>query len=138
MAIPITALINLRSKLLYGRPLQLSELAERIASRCGVAARALERMLKMVQVALTDDGHDGMAARPQGIGRVQPAIDRQCRIWARRGPALILVRTLGSRGTYRGAFQNRAGIGPAGTGLKLPWGAERPRDPLDRPLRRAS
>ena len=138
MAHLITALANLGPKLVYGRTIELEELAEWTANRSGLTAEEVERVLKAVRSAMVHYCRGGAAVRLPGVGRIRPTIDRAGHVRVRIVPDPELDRALGNRGAYRGEIQNRANIGLSDAELKLLWDAEHPEDPLDLPLRQAS
>ena len=138
MASLITALMNLGPKLVYGRTIELEELAEWTANRSGLTAEEVERVLKAVRSALVHYCRGGAAVRLPGVGRVRPTMDREGNVRVRIVPDPQLDRALASPGAYRGEILNRANMGLSDAELKLLWDAEHPDDPLDLPLRRAS
>ena len=137
MANLITVLLNIGPKLVYGRTIELEELAEWTANRSGLTAEEVERVLKAVRSALLHYCLGGAAVRLPGIGRIRPSIDRDGRVRIRIVPDLELERAFGQHGAYRGEIQNRANIGLSDAELKLLWDAEHPEDPMELPLRRA-
>ncbi len=138
MANLIMALANLGPKLVYGRTIELEELAEWTANRSGLTSEEVERALKAVRSALIHYCRGGAAVRLPGIGRVRPTVDRDGQVRVRIVADSELDRALGNRGAYRGEILNRANMGLSDAELKLLWDAEHPDDPLELPLRRAS
>ncbi len=138
MAYLIAALKSLGPQLVYGRTIELEELAEWTANRSGLTAEEVERVLKAVRSAVVHYCRGGAAVRLPGMGRIRPTMDRQGRVRTRIVPDPELDRALGNRGAYRGEILNRANMGLSDEELKLLWDAEHPDDPLNLPLRRAS
>ncbi len=137
MAYLVTALKILGPQLVYGRTIELEELAEWTAGRSGLTDEEVERVLVALRSAVIHYCRGGAAVRLPGLGRFRPSIDPAGRIRMRIVPDASLSRALRNPKAYRGEIRNRANMGLSDADLKRLWDAEHPEDPLVLPLRRA-
>ena len=90
----IEVMSTIGPKLVYGRTIELDELAEWTANRSGLTAEEVERVLKAVRSAVIHYCRAGGAVRLPGMGRVRPAIDRTGRVRARIVPDPVLDKAI--------------------------------------------
>jgi len=134
----IEVMSTIGPKLVYGRTIELDELAEWTANRSGLTAEEVERVLKAVRSAVIHYCRAGGAVRLPGMGRVRPAIDRTGRVRARIVPDPELDKAFNAKGGYRGEVLNRSAVGLTDEQLKALWDEAHPDNPLELPERRAS
>jgi len=135
MATLIQALAALGPKLVYGRRIELDELAEWIAGRSGQSPPGVEQVLNELQAAIMHFACVGQPVRAPGLGRVRPSIGRDGQIRLHITPDPRVVAAINRQGAYRGKIQNRTRIGLDNAGYKALWDAAHPDDTLALPRR---
>jgi nucleoid DNA-binding protein len=132
MAKEIQAVRAYTPRVVQGKLVEMSMLAQAIAARTSFNTGAILNMLYEFKEVLTEYALSGFPVRLEGLGIFSPTVNKEREFDLNYRTDVFLKSELNKRGAFRGVMKNRDMIGKSLDDMIERWNREHPDDKIKR------